>query len=383
MWTPSRRRYAHQAVPIRYTISSIEVSVLVRRCFFAAVALATVVHVAHTQVAQQNQSSDSTQTQSPASKPEWTDIPFGPPTEAPASTSAASLPEIKFPNYASCSIAEIRKAVSDLAHLKAVADQAQLKALLDEVGTKTVETANKTPNLISQEAVVTGDGRTPSRENYSFLILQHAMGKDARVFDEYRVDVATGEKLQTEFIEKNAEVGQGSGQPSLEDLPRAAAVVPLPAGPKSQGFVSAWLYFYPANRKQLEFRYLGQQRIDSHQTQVVAFAQKPESVQLPSTVGYNNKNYPIYMQGVAWIDANDFRIVRLRSDLLSVSPGVPLFQLTAEIEFAEMSIADVPSPLWLPTQLNMTTNLGGTVEHENHTYTNYRLFRTRSRMVLK
>lgn len=350
-----------------------------RRLPPAAAALAAFLLMPHP-FAQQTPAPNNTTT--PAPQPEWIDIPV-PPTGETLAAPTAPVPEIRFPNFASCPIAEIQLAVPELKHLKAIEDQSQLAALLDKIGAKTVDIVRNTPNLISHELVVSEQNGTTSHADYSFLILQHTIG-NSRVYDEYRVDVATGEKLQTDFIEKAAESASAS-TPSLSDLTPGGPILPHSAstGPSSQGFVNAWLDFYPANRKQFEFRYLGQQNLDRRQALVVAFTQKPSSLQLPATIEYNQRTYKIFMQGIAWIDPAAFRIVRLRTDLLSVPAGVPLHQLSVDIHFAQTSIADLPSPLWLPTQAVVTTNLAGSVLQERHLYSGYRLFRTRSKMVLK
>jgi VWFA-related protein len=303
----------------------------------------------------------------------------------PVKAAAPSLPQMKFSNFASCPIAEIQQVVPELAHLKAAQDQSQLATLLEKIGAETVKTARKMPNLVSHEAVVSEQNGSTDHAEYSFLILQHATSKNSGIFDEYRVDVATGEKLQTDFIEKIAESSALAAQPSLQDL-TPAQILPYSNPhftPASQGATSAWLYFYPPNQSQLEFRYLGQQKINGSHTLVVAFAQKPESVSFPAVIVYNGQIYKIFLQGVAWIDPAEFRIERLRTNLLSVPGGIPLSQLSVDIQFGQMPIVDLPSPLWLPTQVVITTNLGGSRMYERHRYSNYHLFRAQSKIVLK
>lgn len=353
------------------------------RWLVSACVLATCMRVGPQRALAQSPASGS-DTPANGTEPKWTDIPVPPASGAPAAA-ASILPEVQFPRFTSCPIADIQLSVPELSHLKVAHDQSQLAALLDKIGARTVEIVRTTPNLVSHETVDTEQNGTTTHEDYSFLILQHALGTKSRVLDEYRVDVATGEKLQTDFIEKAAESAAAPAPPSLADVIPTAPILPhsAPAGPSSQGFVSAWLDFYPANRKQFDFRYLGQQKVGRRQTLVVAFAQKPASVQLPALVEYNQRTYRIFMQGVAWIDPNEFRIVRLRSDLLSVPGEVPLHQMSTDIHFAQMSIVDAPSPLWLPTQAVIVANLNGSVQRERHTYSNYRLFRTRSRIVPK
>ncbi|HUA13737.1 MAG TPA: hypothetical protein VMG31_00460 [Verrucomicrobiae bacterium] len=362
-----------------------------RKWLPAALALALFLPVGSANLAAQQNPvpSGGNQTAPAAREPEVTDIPLPPQPGIPATTAAAEpkpqVPEIRFPNFDSCPIGEIRRLIPGLAHLKAKRDQSQLAALLDKIGAQTVEAARRTPNLLSHEVVVTEENGASTRENYSFLILQHPMGREGRVFDEYRVDVATGEKLQTDFMLKATEATSASPQPSLADLAPALPALPTstPAGLTSQGFVSAWLYFYPTNRKEIEFRYLGQKQVDGQTRLVVAFVQRPESVRLPAVVAFNGNTYKIFMQGVAWIDPTKFRIVRLRTELLSVPAGVPLRRMSADVQFAEMSIAELPSPVWLPTEVVVTTDMAGSIMRENHVYSKYRLFRTRSRIVTK
>ena len=319
----------------------------------------------------------------PATKPEWTKIPVQPASATPA-PSVSNFSEIKIPNFTSCSIADLEHAVPELTHLKPESDQSQLTALLDKIGVEVVQIANKTPNLISHEEVLTVRGGIKSRQDFSFLVLQHATRSLGRVFDEYRVDVRTGENFQTDMVEKATTADSSADPTSLPALTTASqSVAHSEDGPSSQGFVNDWLNFHPSNRKQSEFRYLGKQKIDRHWTVVVAFAQKPGRVPLPSKVYFDRSLFQVFMQGVAWVDPVDFKILRLRMEILAPPPGVPLGQLTSDVHFAETRIADLPSPLWLPREVVVISNLYGDVLRETHTYSNYRLFRTRSKLVLK
>jgi len=333
--------------------------------------------------AQQNPASGGTpEAPASAAKPDVVEIPLAPQPEtkaAPSAPAPAALAEIRIPNFAACSIAELQHMVPELAHLKVASVQSSLAVLLNKIGASTVEIARKTPNLISHEAVVSEQGNLKMRDNYSFLVLRHASHSEGIVFDEFRVDLESGEKFETEEIEKA--VASAASTPA--DLPTSVSSLPSGAtAPMSQGFVSGWLHFYPANRPQSEFRYLGEQKMDGHHTLVVAFAQKPASVPMPAKVSFDNKIVSIFLQGVAWVDASDFRIVRLRTDLLSPPPGLGLRQLTADIQFAQTRLARVATPLWLPRNVVVTTNLNGITLRETHTYSDYRLFRAHTKILL-
>lgn len=357
---------------------------LVQRRPFAAIALAAFLASSQSPVLAQQNPAPTQQDALPPSpaKPDAVEIPLEP---LPPSSiwSDPTLPAVKIPNYVTCPIAELQRAVPDLARLKVAQNQAQLSALLDKIGAETEEIVRRTPNLISHETVVSEQGRFKTVQNFSFLVLQHARDSSSMIFDEYRVDVETGKKFQTEEAENAtaSEASPASLRP-LETGPLAQANPQSGMPPVSEGFANDWLHFYPGNRPQSAFRYLGQLTLNGQQTLIVAFAQKPGSVPLPKLVAVEGKSVPVFMQGVAWVDASDFRIVRLRTDLLTVPPGVPLRQLTADIQFRKVSVAEIPAPLWLPRRVVVTTNLAGVILREIHTYSDHRLFRTSSRIVL-
>ena len=122
--------------------------------------------------------------------------------------------------------------------------------------------------------------------------------------------------------------------------------------------------------------------VDGQRTLVLAFAQKPQSVLSPAIFRYQGKTAPMFLQGVAWVDASDFRILRLRTDLLSPLPEVSLHRLTADIRFVPTRIEKVPSLLSLPREVTVTSDVSGSTLREVHKYSEYRRFGSQSRVVL-
>ncbi|HVR22649.1 MAG TPA: hypothetical protein VMU26_04955 [Candidatus Polarisedimenticolia bacterium] len=74
--------------------------------------------------------------------------------------------------------------------------------------------------------------------------------------------------------------------------------------------------------------------------------------------------------------------MRLRTDLLSPLPELSLRRLTAEIQFSHMPVAGVVSPLWLPHDVVVVSNFGGQLLRDNHKYSNYRIFRVKTKILL-
>ncbi len=299
------------------------------------------------------------------------------PPELADKSKAARVVEVNFPNYTSCPLPELELAVPDLKGLEASANQDQLAILLEKVGAKTLDIARNTPNLISRERVIDSSlGTSEARRDYDYLILPRNEGNMVSL-DEFRLDLKTGDKFQTEEV-----INKGSS--FWNDLERASNKIAASKGgrpPFSQGFATLWVNFYPSNRSKTTYRYLGEQKKGGHRTLVLAFAQKPESISLPAVFQYQGKTAPMFLQGIAWIDPSDFRILHLRTDLLSPVAEISLHRLTADIQFALTRIEQVPTPLQLPREVTVTATLGESTTREVHEYSEYRLFRATSRVV--
>lgn len=299
-----------------------------------------------------------------------------------------NVPEFKIPIFVSCPLTDLQQTVPELGALKPSTDQTELPTLLIHVGAKILEIASRTPNLSSHETVATKYGASSARRQFSYLVLPQPHPGGMIAFDEFRLDLASEKKLQTEDIQR-APVSRpqpsGTSFVDLRSLLKQLKQLPglEPGGfPLAQGFANMWLYFEPLNQPESSFRYPGQEHMSGHRTLVLAFSQKPESVRSPAEFRFEDKTLPIFMQGVAWVDASTFQILRLRTDLLLPIETLGVRQLTANIEFAQTLIATLNLPLWLPRQVSVTWNFNGQIIREKHHYTKYRLFRARSKILL-
>jgi hypothetical protein len=288
-------------------------------------------------------------------------------------------------NFVSFSVAELEQIVPELQGLRVAENEEALPTLLEKISDQTRELSQKTPSLIAREEIVEAEpGAKAMQENFSYLMLARR-SQGGTTLAEFRVDLKTGAALETNDALKPGVPTPPGSSPGWDDLARASQRTNARAGrpPLNQGYAAMWVHFYPANRSESTFRYLGEQQIDGHHTLVVAFAQKPWSVRLPAAFRFKDKSVPIYYQGVAWADASDFRIVRMRMDLLSPVADIPLTQLTAEAHFADMQVMGFGSPLWLPREVTVTTQVNGHTFHDKHTYSDYRSFQVHARILLE
>lgn len=268
-------------------------------------------------------------------------------------------------------LSELRKTVHELAGLTPAAEQDQLPDLLAKTGAKADDLLHKLPNLISDEGVsqshysqeaangcvgvgcISVGDPTTRDETYHYMILTRPAQGGRLAVSEYRT------------LRNGKPVGQTA-----------------PGAPGFQGFISAWIVFSSANQAESRFRYLGQQGVNGHTTYVLGFAQTPGSVESPGVIVVNNESIPMLLQGIAWVDQSDFRIVRLRTDLLAPLPLILVEKQTANILFGPVHIADLATELWLPKAVNLQMEVRGQVVREEHNYSKYRLFQAKSRIVL-
>jgi len=187
----------------------------------------------------------------------------------------------------------LKNMVHELGGLEPALSQEQLSGLLAKIAAKADELLHKVPNLISDEAVsetqrsvsqVIYTASDPERDQkFNYIVLAHP-AQAGQLLEEYRT-------------RRNGKpVSQGS------------------AGLHFQGFVSAWVIFSSPNQVESRFRLLGQQKINGHNSFVIGFAQIPGSVEYPGKILTVRGSVPMLLQGIAWIDQSDFRIVRLRTE---------------------------------------------------------------------
>jgi poly(3-hydroxybutyrate) depolymerase len=244
--------------------------------------------------------------------------------------------------------AQLITAVAELQGIAPAPDQQQLPDILKKIGAKSLDLLRRMPNVISHESVVTKilQPHGPTfHQKFEYLVLRHDANGVASL-DEFRTDKAN------------------SG-----------------ATPLAQGSANMWVIFHPGNLYESRFRCLGRQHMDGHATIVVAFAQIPDKVRFPGEVKLQGQSVPVLYQGIAWVDESDFRIVRLRTDLLAPRPDIYLRTLTREVLFSDVRLPETSELLWLPQEATVTTDFKGQTMQQIYKYSGFRLYQAKSRIV--
>jgi hypothetical protein len=262
---------------------------------------------------------------------------------------------------------QLTKHIPELKGIQPATDQQALPMILKRTGKEVDEFLDHVVDLEAREEIQqkrvggfgTAQRREPLRDNY--LILLH--GNRARAdFDEFRMD------------EKGNRMDEA-------DLGRGFLV--------TSGFALICVHFSSVFQSDSRFRYLGEQRIAGRDTYVVGFAQVPGEASFTVMLkGPSGTEVHMLTQGIAWVDEENFHILRMRTDLLARHPEIGLDEQTTKVNFSEVRFADVATPLWLPHDVNVYVKLGKfadrpmELEFRNvHHYTDYRRYRVSSKMV--
>ncbi len=237
----------------------------------------------------------------------------------------------------------------NLPDFEPTADQAHLDAILAALGKNVADLFTGLPNICSVERVhqekLNRDGKATSSQVYKFRYLalapDHPWGPSV---DEYRAD------------------GQGKGGSPMDLSDN---------GMLTEGFVSAPLIFHPAYQSGSSFRLLGRQKVKGRNTFVIAYAQDPAKTALSGTFTYGSITRPTYTQGLAWIDVENYEIVRITSDLLTPLPQLRLGKETTDIEFNAVQFKQMAQKFWLPEAVTVTLNWNGRIYRNNHVYSEF------------
>jgi tetratricopeptide (TPR) repeat protein len=142
----------------------------------------------------------------------------------------------------------------------------------------------------------------------------------------------------------------------------------------TSGFASADMIFHPIYQSEADFRYLGRQEINARSALVIAFAQKPRTARIFERFNSGSASALILVQGLAWIDSETNRILRLRTDLLKPAQEVRLNSQTTEIDYGDVHFGGAPASFWLPRRVVVTIEWRGKDYCNVHEYSDFRLF---------
>jgi hypothetical protein len=295
---------------------------------------------------------------------------------AAASTRQADTPDANY--YANArpyfdeSFKDLTKQIPDLKKLQPASDQQLLPEILGKTGGTVDDFFHYVVDIIADEKI------TQQRVNNRGALMGHQELQDSYLI----VHRPVPDEDREDIVEYRMDA---DGNPIHDPGLHRGFLVTF-------GFALICNYFSTDAQEQSNFRYLGQQKLGASDTYVVAFAQKPDrSTMYVTMAGVGNTAVSMLMQGVAWIDKQNFQILRLRTDLLAPHPEIDLDRQTTEVTFDKVQLQDVAAPLWLPSDVKVSLGFKKPeIDHRHyyeygfrneHHYSAYRRYRVSVKML--
>jgi len=255
----------------------------------------------------------------------------------------------------------LTEALPELEGLTAAASQESLASILRDAGENVESFLQNFPNTMSSEQ-----------------IHQERIGKDGKIKS------SLDQSLQYLFLARSEKLGMALEEYRTDSRGDPTGLRGLESGfMLTSGFASASLLFHPAYQSGASFRYLGRQLMGGHHCHVVGFAQRPETAQIIERFSADGTRALVLLQGLAWIEEESHRIVRLRTDLLKPLSSIRLQRQTTEIQYAQVQFKELASAMWLPREVAVTVEWKGRTFHNLHRYSEFKLFHVETREKVK
>jgi len=248
--------------------------------------------------------------------------------------------------------------------LQDAVSQDQLPMILERVGQTVTDQFHDFPRVTCDEEIseTRPEGRVQYMQDYSavpvtsdttvsqklhYIILPRP-SSDTPGFEEYRTDV--------------------NGNPfDTSSLPGFVMI--------SSKYASIYLYFSPEDQHDSRFRYFGTEAIRDRACHVVGFAQVPEKARRIEAFHSMGATFILLSQGLAWIDSENFQILRITTWLLAPRKDIGIDSRTTTVDFFPFQPSGTERALWLPREVTVLLNFRGANFRNIHRYSHYMLFR--------
>ncbi|MHB8653759.1 MAG: hypothetical protein ACYDA9_07765 [Terriglobia bacterium] len=255
-------------------------------------------------------------------------------------------------SFVSEPLSSLLRAMPELHGLEPAPSQADLPAILQKTGEGVQAFFENFQNTVSTEQISEArlgkDGKVKDSldQKFRYLLVTHPQ-KQRLGLEEYRTNLR-GDRTEP--------TGLNSGLML------------------STGFATTSLLFHPAYQNGSTFRYLGRQVANGRECHVVAFAETPEKARMIERFSTADDSVLILFQGLAWIDAQNYKILQLRTDLLRPQSKIRLQRQTTEISYDPVQFKQLAMAMWLPSEVAVTVEWRGKTYRNMHKYSEFKLF---------
>lgn len=148
----------------------------------------------------------------------------------------------------------------------------------------------------------------------------------------------------------------------------------FPEGIATNGLPALNLIFHPLLAGDFQIACEGLGEANGKAAWQVHFAQRADRYVRIRGYVLAHRTYPIYLEGRAWIDAGNYPVVRMESELQKPIPDIELTKEHIAIEYAPVQFQTQKTQLWLPQTAELYVERKHHRYYRRHTYTDFKLF---------
>ncbi len=143
----------------------------------------------------------------------------------------------------------------------------------------------------------------------------------------------------------------------------------------SNGFSVLLLIFHPYYRPSFDFTLLGEDELDGKRYERVQF-KHIRGLRTTSALLVRGREYPLDLQGVAWVDPQTGAVSRIDADLEAPMDDIGLHAMHTEVLYAPVAFQGVRDAYWLPSHAQIDVESPRQHWRNVHEFTNYHRFST-------
>lgn len=142
----------------------------------------------------------------------------------------------------------------------------------------------------------------------------------------------------------------------------------------TRGLPSQVFLFHPDYQHDFEMKCEGLARQEKGFAWQIRFEQKRDIPSRMQVHYLNGKRYPVALKGRAWIDATNYQVVRLQTDVREPLKVAGLYAQHTDIEYGPVRFRKDNLDLWLPIRAEIYMQTRGHRIHRRHAFSSYVLF---------
>ncbi len=141
----------------------------------------------------------------------------------------------------------------------------------------------------------------------------------------------------------------------------------------TNGFSTLLLIFHPAYQPSFVFDALEEDRLDGAPLLRVHFRHLP-GTRSPAVLLVRGREFPLDLEGTAWLDARSGAVVRMKVGLASSLEDIGLRAFRSEVDYAPVNFTSEKNAYWLPRSAVIEVETPRQHWRNTHRFTDYKLF---------